>query len=191
VPLPAPAAGAVEGIVVISSEPMPSAAERNSSRLRRTGRQAQPLAVPLTAPTMPSVATQNRMLGSRIRPVTGVRYARTYSHTVTGIGLHPDAQVLAPCGGRRATSAWTSSCISLPGTSGSGSHSSVLTFEQNTPGCGSITTLLPASAGELDYRAETLGPPATTPRRRPPARYPAGPNQRDRRTSDRRTDHAQ
>src|SRR5262249_45168189 len=41
----------------------------------------------------------------------------------------------------------TSSCISLPGTSGSGSHSPVLTFEQNTPGCGSITTLLPASAG--------------------------------------------
>lgn len=28
---------------------------------------------------MPSVATQNRMSGSRIRPVTGVRYARTYS----------------------------------------------------------------------------------------------------------------
>src|SRR5690349_3309295 len=44
-------------------------------------------------------------------------------------------------------SAWTSSCISLPGTSGSGSHSLVVTFEQNTPGCGSMTTLLPASAG--------------------------------------------
>ena len=70
-PLPEPGAGAVEGIVVIGGEPMLSTAERNSSRLRRTGRQAQPLAVPLTAPTMPSVATQNRMLGSRIRPVTG------------------------------------------------------------------------------------------------------------------------
>ena len=78
-PLPEPGAGAVEGIVVISSEPMPSTAGRNGSRLRRTGRQAQPQAVPLTAPTMPSVATQNRMLGSRIRPVTGARYARTYS----------------------------------------------------------------------------------------------------------------
>ena len=33
---------------------------------------------PLTAPTIPSVATQNRMSGSHIRPVTGVRYARTY-----------------------------------------------------------------------------------------------------------------
>jgi hypothetical protein len=79
VPLPEPGAGAVEGIVVINGEPMPSNAERNSSRLQRTGRQAQPLAVPLTAPTMPSAATQNRMLRSCIRPVTGVRYARTYS----------------------------------------------------------------------------------------------------------------
>ena len=35
-------------------------------------------------------------------------------------------------------SACTSSCISLPGTSGSDSQSSVEAFETNTPGCGSI-----------------------------------------------------
>jgi len=45
--------------------------------------------------------------------------------------------------------------------------------------------------GGLDYRAETFGTPAATPRRRPPTQNPAGPNRPDRRTPDRRTDHAQ
>src|SRR5262249_59180193 len=88
-PLPQPGAGAVEGIVVIGSEPMPSTAERNSSRLRRTGRQAQTAGGALTAPTMPSVATQNRLLSSGIRPVTGVRYARTYSAIRAKLGEGP------------------------------------------------------------------------------------------------------
>src|SRR5215813_11980710 len=64
---------------------------------------------------------------------------------VHGVGPATAVNRVSPA---HTPSARTSSCISLPGTSGSGSHSSVLTFEQNTPGCGSITTLLPASAGQ-------------------------------------------
>jgi hypothetical protein len=74
-------------------------------------------------------------------------------------------------------------CISLPGTSGSGSHSSVLTFEQNTPGCGSITTLLPASAADPGPdrtesarsaypRPENGSRPVTGVRPRPVRKYP-------------------
>ena len=79
-------------------------------------------------------------------------------------------------------SAWTGSCISLPGTSRSGSHSPVLTLEQNTPGCGSITTLLLASAGRA--RLSRRDPLA-----RPRPRHAKGRRPRPDRTESARSAH--
>src|SRR5262245_17130820 len=67
------------------------------------------------------------------------------SDGVHGVGPSTAVNRVRPA---HTPSAWTNSCISLPGTSGSDCHSEAFTLETNTPGCGSIADLLAATGLE-------------------------------------------